>query len=387
MDRSFNYFYTSCTRNDGWPSLSRFHADLEYRLKAQEGLWVAGVLGPQKGSGPVLESEVTRIDVMVALYSREYFRDRDCGLEWAVFQHRMRSQEFLTDQDVSDCLVPLVWRPVKSHERPRGVPAPWPFLAELPDADPGAARLYEEHGLLGLMQSHLSEAHDLYAALLGLLARRIAKARGIGLEPLEGLRPRLLSPAFGTKSHVREPTPVPGRTVVHAGPPGSRENNGYLRYSDTGHRPPEPEARSVAISYVGADQPWADWIQEVLEDGAGTGAEADVRQVRWKTELEPLSTAVARARAVGSRVVVVFSRSYFNAGTPDLHQWEEVFVGDGAADLIPVQIDAEPRPLLVRRGVPVVQLSGSDEGQARLLRDIVNETGPTLPGQHGGEGR
>ncbi|WP_416967347.1 TIR domain-containing protein [Streptomyces sp. 4F14] len=383
MDRSVNYFYTSCTRGDGWPSLSRFHADLEYRLKAQEGLWVAGVLGPQTGSGPVLESGVTQVGVMVALYSPEYFRDRDCGLEWAVFRHRIRGQEYRTDLPVADCLIPLVWKPVPRRERPLDTPEPWPFLADLDGVGTEAGDLYERRGLSGLMQSQLPEAVDLYVALLGLLAHRIARARGIGLEPLEGIRPWSLHPAFGTRhSAVRRPAPAPGLAVAHTGPgPGLREDNGYLHFTDTGHRP--PELRSVAISYVGADQPWADWMQEVLEEDT----DAAVHQVRWRTELEPLSEAVQRAREQGSRVVVVFSRSYFTAGAPDPYQWEEVFVGPDAADLIPVQIDAEPRPLLVRRGVPVVQLTGSDEGQAQLLRDMVHDLGPAVPGQHGGDTR
>jgi len=393
VDRSVNYyyFYTSCTRSDGWPSLSRFHADLEYRLKAQEGLWVEGVLGPQTGSGPVLESWVTQVGVMVALYSPEYFRDRDCGLEWAVFRHRIRSQEFLTDRPVADCLIPLVWKPVPRHERPRTITDPWPFLTDLEGVAPEAGQLYEDGGLSGLMQSQLPEANDLYVALLGLLARRIATARAVALEPLEGIRPLSLHPAFGTKrSHIRLTTPE--RTAVRTGP-GLREDDGYLHYSDTAHRPAEP--RSVAISYVGADQPWADWMQEVLEggtsdtDGPGGpgGTRVEVHQVRWRTELEPLSAAVERARAQASQVVVVFSRSYFTAATPDPYQWEEVFVGPEARDLIPIQIDYEPRPLLVRRVVEVQQLNGSDEGQAQVLRDMVEDAGRTVPGQREGESR
>ncbi|MHC5906710.1 TIR domain-containing protein [Streptomyces sp. S6] len=396
MERSVNYyyFYTSCTRSDGWPSLSRFHADLEYRLKAQEGLWVEGVLGPQTGSGPVLESWVTQVGVMVALYSPEYFRDRDCGLEWAVFRHRIRSQEFLTDRPVADCLIPLVWKPVPRLERPRTITDPWPFLADLEDVAPEAGQLYEEGGLSGLMQSQLPEANDLYVALLGRLARRIAAARAVGLEPLEGIRPLSLHPAFGTKrSPARQP--APGRAVAQLSAGGRlnrlspelREDDGYLHFSDTAHRPAEP--RSVAISYVGADQPWADWMQEVLEgdpDDQG-GTRVRVHQVRWRTELEPLSAAVARARATASRVVVVFSRSYFTAATPDPYQWEEVFVGPAARDLIPIQIDHEPRPLLVRRVVEVQQLNGSDDGQAQALRDMVEDTGRTVPGQREGESR
>ncbi|MDX3385055.1 toll/interleukin-1 receptor domain-containing protein [Streptomyces niveiscabiei] len=389
MDRSVNYFYTSCTRGDGWPSLSRFHADLEYRLKAQEGLWVAGVLGPQTGSGPVLQSGVAQVGVMVALYSPEYFRDGDCGLEWAVFRRRIRGQEYLTHEPLADCLIPLVWKPVPPRERPGDTPDPWPFLAELRGADSEAGRLYERRGLSGLMQSQLPEAGDLYVALLGLLARRIAMVRHFGLGPLEGDELRTVAPAFGTTlapasaAHVRRT--VPGGDLVAHGSAGG----GYLSYSDVGHRGggppggPAAELRSVAISYVGADQPWADWMQEVLEEDTGSV----VHQVRWRTELEPLSEAVARAREEGSRIVVVFSRSYFTAGAPDPYQWEEVFLGEDAADLIPVQIDAEPRPLLVRRGVPVVQLTGSDEGQAQLLRDMVHDAGPTVPGQREGDAR
>ncbi|WP_075735864.1 toll/interleukin-1 receptor domain-containing protein [Streptomyces acidiscabies] len=380
MDRSVNYFYTSCTQADGWPSLSRFHADLEYRLKAQEGLWVAGVLGPQTGSGPVLERGVTRVGVLVALYSRHYFQDRDCGLEWSVFQRRVRSQEFLTDQPLADCVIPLLWNPETPYEPPEGIPAPWPFLAELDGAGSEAGQLYEDKGLSGLMQSQLPEAADLYVALLGLLARRIAKAQGFRLAPLEGDELRTVTPAFGTTpAPERVSRTVPGGDLVTHG----SGNGGYLRYSDVGHRG-SARLRSVAISYVGADQPWADWIQEVLEEGPGT---ATVHQVRWRTELEPLSEAVARARAEGSRVVVVFSRSYFTAGAPDPYQWEEVFIGPDAADLIPVQIDTEPRPLLVRRGVQVAQLAGSDEGQAQRLRDMVGDAGPTVPGQREGDAR
>lgn len=400
QDPTVNYFYTSCTRNDGWPSLSRFHADLEYRLKAQEGLWVAGVLGPQTGSGPVLEGAVTQVGVLVALYSPDYFRDRDCGLEWAVFRRRMAHQELTAAPDVASCLIPLLWKPLTGR-RPRDTPRPW-RPDGLPDAGSPAGRLYEREGLSGLMSSPSPEANDLYFALIGLLARRIAQARTVGLPALDAAELPTLEPAFGTHtSPIRRWPPVgagvvtrgsgAARGFVTGGSPGSggsgRAGGSGMDADARGNGespPPQPPLpRSVAISYVGADQPWADWMAEVLTADGG----AEVEQVRWRTELESLSTAITEARRGAEVVIVVFSRSYFAAGEQDPYQWEEVFFGRGARDLIAVQIDAEPRPLLVRQGVPVTQLGGSGDSQAERLRELVRDPGPVVPAQREGEGR
>ncbi|WP_405990020.1 TIR domain-containing protein [Streptomyces sp. NBC_00986] len=372
MDRSVNYFYTSCTRSDGWPSISRFHADLEYRLRAQEGLWVSGVLGPQTGSGPVLESTITQVGVMLALYSREYFADQNCGLEWAVFQRRMRRHSELSNSDVSECLVPIVWEPVPRDLRPRDTPDPeWPCGAEWDDGH--GIRQYDSQGLSGLMRSDSPEANETYFSLIGELAKRIAEAQRCGLTVIESAELRDTQPAFGYKSHARQATPT--RKPVAAGPgPIGR---------DTTARTPCPAVPSVpvAISYVGADQPWADWMEEVLEQGG----HYEVRQVRWETERESLAETVQRARLLAGRVVVVFSRSYFTAGATQLLDWETVFVGPGKEWLIPVQIDQGARPLLVRSGVPVTLLNGSDEREAQRLRELVREPGPPVPGQREGD--
>ncbi|MFI6486918.1 toll/interleukin-1 receptor domain-containing protein [Streptomyces sp. NPDC050564] len=372
MDRSVNYFYTSCTRSDGWPSLSRFHADLEYRLRAQEGLWVGGVLGPQPGSPPVLESAITRVGVMIALYSPEYFKDRDCGLELAVFQRRLRRDEDRAERDVSECLIPLVWKPVP--RLPNGAPAPeeWSIGAEWDDGY--GYRRYVTSGLHGLMHSDGSAADEAYYSLIGQLAKRITEARRLGLaEITDAAELRDIQPAFGCTSHARQTTPA--RTPVRTGP----------GLGDLDHHAPLPTAplESVAISYVGADQPWADWMEEILE----LAGHPEVSQVRWRTEDESLPETVRRAHEGAQRVVVVFSRSYFAAGSGDPLHWENAFVGPGKEWLIPVQIDAEPRPLLVRRGVRVTQLTGSDESQARLLCDLVREPDPQVPDQRGGDAR
>ncbi|MEV0219572.1 toll/interleukin-1 receptor domain-containing protein [Streptomyces sp. NPDC050704] len=372
MDRSVNYFYTSCTRSDGWPSISRFHADLEYRLRAQEGLWVSGVLGPQTGSGPVLESSVAQVGVMIALWSPEYFADRDCGLEWAVFQRRMRRHAALTSEDVSECLVPIVWEPVPRQLRPATTPDPqWPFGAEWDDGY--GSRRYDS--LSGLMRSDSPEANEAYFSLIGRLAKRIAEARRRGLTVIESTELRDTQPAFGYKSHARQATPA--RRQVAAGPgPAGRHTTGRTLY-------PAPPAVAVSISYVGADQPWADWMEEVLEQGG----HCEVRQVRWETEGESLAQTVQRARRGADRVVVVFSRSYFTAGATKLLDWETVFIGPGKDWLLPVQIDQGSRPLLVRSGVPVTLLNGSDEREAQRLRELVREPGPPVPGQREGDAR
>jgi hypothetical protein len=130
------------------------------------------------------------------------------------------------------------------------------------------------------------------------------------------------------------------------------------------------EPRSVAISYVGADQAWADWMDDVLREEGHT-----VRQRRWRVGLETLSQTVERARDGADRVVVVFSRSYFDAGNTAPTDWEAAFTPPASDPswLVAVQIDAAPRPLLVR-GVQVLALEGSGPDQAERLREGVMDT-------------
>ncbi|MEU0642841.1 toll/interleukin-1 receptor domain-containing protein [Streptomyces umbrinus] len=371
MDPSVNYFYTSCTRSDGWPAISRFHADLEYRLRAQEGLWVSGALGPQAAPGQRLAgavAEIAEVGVMIALCSPQYFQSQYCGMEWAVFETRISRHRVLTQKDASTCLIPILWEPVP----PDAMPPP------TGDGRRSPAEIQWEDGFGGnglhqLMQSDSREAEDAYFALLERLSRRIAEARRIRLSTLDADElPRVRS-AFGRLPLTRQTTSP--RTPVYTGS-YTAPGGGY------GSRAPSPPV-SIAISYVGADQPWADWMAEVLErDG-----HPSVTQVRWETERESLSETVDRAHRVAERVIALFSRTYFTAGETEPLDWEGAFVGADRQWLIPVQIDAEPRPLLVRRGVPVTQLKGSDETEAQRLCELVRDPNPRIPGQREGDTR
>lgn len=362
MDQSVNYFYTSCTRSDGWPALTRFHADLEYRLRVQEGQWVSGTLGAQMAPGSVPDGGIAEVSVMIALYSPLYFQNAACGLELAVFQARMRRYSILADQDASRCLIPLCWKPVPEDARPLGLPDPeeWPDTA-------GWDGGHEDQGLSALMRSDSAEAHDAYFTLIGHLAKRIVEARQTPLTAFAPSELRDMQPAFGSAE----------LQTSLSGPVHTR---------DSYARPPteydsRPALVSVAISYVGADQPWADWMTATLENDG----HPSVQQVRRETEDESLSATVRRARLAAERVVVIFSRSYFGAGQTEPLEWEQVFAGADKDWLIPVQIDAEPRPVLVRRGVPVLQLHGSGEQEARRLCEEVREPSVRVPGQREGD--
>jgi len=368
VDPSVNYFYTSCTRSDGWPAISRFHADLEYRLRAQEGLWVSGALGPQMGSGQRFDRALAEVGVMIALGSPQYFQSQYCGREWAVFKTRISRHRVRTQKDASACLIPILWEPVPPHALP-------PRTADGQES-PSETQWeggFGGNGLHQLMQSDSREAEDAYFALLERLSRQIAEARRIHLSMIDVEELSRVRPAFGTLPLTRQTTSA--RTPVYTGS-YTEPNGGY------DSRVPSAPV-SIAISYVGADQPWADWMAEVLEQDG----HPSVNQVRWETERESLTETVDRAHREAERVIALFSRTYFTAGETEPLDWERAFVGADKEWLIPVQIDTEPRPLLVRRGVPVTQLKGSDQNEAERLCELVRDPNPRIPGQREGDAR
>jgi hypothetical protein len=343
------FFYTSCTRGDGWPALTRFHADLEYRLRAQEGYGISGALGAAMNPGTVPSGAVTKAGVMVALYSPRYFLDRGCGLEWAVIQSRMRRRANTEGVQAPACLLPVCWKPVAERRIPQEVRRSESFPG------PGAFDWLRERGLEALVSSSDPGADERYHVFVEQLAKSILEAGRAGLEPLGAGEARDMLPAFGSAQGATGP----GRP--HFGVPEQPRPR-------PGSAADEP--RSVAISYVGADQAWADWMDDVLREEGHT-----VRQRRWRVGLETLSQTVERARDGADRVVVVFSRSYFDAGNTAPTDWEAAFTPPASDPswLVAVQIDAAPRPLLVR-GAQVLALEGSGPDQAERLREGVMDT-------------
>ncbi|WP_055564273.1 toll/interleukin-1 receptor domain-containing protein [Streptomyces atriruber] len=346
------FFYTSCVRADGWRALTRFHTDLEYQLRIQEGFGVSGLLGAVEEPESAREGGVTRAGVMIVLYSSRYFTDRGAGLEWAVFDARMRHHEGIRGVSARGCLVPLCWKPVADEQVPDNV--------RTSVEGPGAFDWLRQYGLESLAASPRAEDEVRYYALLEQLAKTIAEAGRTELEPLDLADAHDLDPAFGSESAVQAGQLAETRV----------EGWSHLReILDTGTLQREPG--SVAISYVGADQPWADWMSEVLvQRGHG------VVQRRWRASQESLKDAVAQARAAAERMLVIFSRNYFAAGNTDPTEWADTFVGSPGrpSQAVLVQIDAAPRPLLVR-DAQVVVLAGADPAEAeQLIEQVLPET-------------
>ncbi|MFD9721672.1 TIR domain-containing protein [Streptomyces sp. NPDC059076] len=399
MDRSVNYFYTSCTRGDGWPDITRFHADLEYRLRVKEGRWVSGDLGGSTAAdGPAAEA-VAEVGVMIALYSPHFFTSPRCAFEWAVFQARIRRSELLARHDMSRCLITLLWKPVPEGTRPASVPEP-------------EEAVHDGLGLAALMQSDTPESYDSYFHLIGRLAERITEARRTELPPFSTTDLADVQPEFGPASpgeaaEAGEPQTAQTAGTAETAEPGlprrrtpwvvsadATQPGSTAQYVGFGSLPPLvpadpvvtagsafPTPLTVAVNYVGADQAWADWISSLLgEDG-----NAEVRQVRWEAGDESLGDSVARARSAAHRVVVIFSRSYFAARATEPLEWEDVFTGRDSERLIPVQIDEEPRPVLVRRGLRVLRLHGSADDEVRRLRAEVRDPSPRVPLPREGE--
>ncbi|MFJ9894555.1 TIR domain-containing protein [Streptomyces sp. NPDC091280] len=368
------FFYTSCVRADGWRALTRFHTDLEYHLRIQEGFGVSGVLGALMEPDSALEGEVTGAGVMIALYSPRYFKDRGAGLEWSVFRSRMRHHEDTRGVPARSCLIPLCWKPVGGDEVPEAV-RKWVEV-------PGAFDWLRQDGLERLAASLEPEDKARYNALVEQLAKTIAEAGRTELEPLDPPDARELSPEFGSQGVPQDRPSADGSEVPAEEEPADGEPGAWQHGdggADTGLHERGP--RTVAISYVGADQPWADWMKEVLEQRGYR-----VTQRRWRVGREGLQDAVARARAEAERLVVIFSRNYFAGDTRPI-EWAEVFVEspDRVSSDVLVQIDATPRPLLVR-DARVVVLAGADLPEnERLIGEMLPE--PPQRSEDRGSGR
>ena len=365
MDPSVYYFYVSCTRDDGWPLITRFHADLEYRLRVHEGLGVSGTLSALVDPAAVREGAVNTSRVMIALYSPEYFRSSWCGLEWDVFRRRMsRYDDAYGPGESTPSLILLSWKPVPEADLPADLPAPEPG-PEMPDGSRWT------QGILELGKADSPEKVDAYFSLVDDLAQRIVRVqrtKAPALDPLDQEELSQVEPAFG---RIDVDAPVP----VHAVPrPAERALQLLAAGEAPSSRPANSSALRISISYVGADQAWADWMYAVLAEAGHT-----VRQERWRAGREQLSVAVDRSREGADRVVVVFSRNYFNAAKTEPTEWETTFadLGEDPAWFVPVQVDAAPLPVLVRR-VELLRLQGSEEDQARSLREEVTAAyGPT----------
>lgn len=357
------FFYTSCVWADGWRALTRFHTDLEYQLRIQEGFGVSGVIGAVAEPESAREGDVTRAGVMLALYSPKYFRSPGAGFEWSVFRSRVRHHEQTLGVSAAGCLIPLCWKPMRDE--------PVPDAVRASVEAPGAFDWLRHLGVEYLAASQETEDRVRYYALVEQLAKSIAEAGRTELEPLSAADARELDPAFGNVSSIQ--------WRREAGRDDERPQT-WPGLAHTGAL--ERRSESVAISYVGADQPWADWMTDVLERRGHA-----VVQRRWRVGRgESLRDAVAHARAAAERLLVIFSRNYFAARDTSPTEWEDAFGASPgrASHAVLVQIDAAPRPLLVR-DVKVVALAGADPAQAeQLIDEVLPEASQPSEGRGGG---
>jgi hypothetical protein len=387
------YFFISSALDEDTAAVRRFHADLEYELRAMAGANVGGVLGTRADTRAVDDAHpaaASELPAMVALCSDRYFEDGWCGLEWATFAARAEGAPGGGGADRPDRtgdvqqsvahgvrpaveagggLVPVLWRPL-TKGAPRGAADP------LEEAVAELGGPYARRGLLALLRSNLMGDGGYFAVVRALAAKVIAAQR-LKLAPSTT---RTVSPAFGLVA-----TPPAGQacrtpTIRHSTASAVARSAVAAPVS-----PVSPVASGrrlrIAVSHVGADQEWADWVQGLLaRDGHA------VTQIRWNPARgERLAETAERIRREKADVVlVVLSRRYRaphpeRPGTAVLEQWELLADGGRLGErVIRVLVDHEPLPEPLRSS-KTLDLSKLDPGQVESLREVVGPGRPTVP--------
>lgn len=153
----------------------------------------------------------------------------------------------------------------------------------------------------------------------------------------------------------------------------NRGNVGQIDAGAGGTGPAVSVARRVALSYVGADQEWADWLEQLLRRGRH-----EVRQVRWaQSRGERLAQTVDRIAGWEPEVtVVLLSRHYRpprpeHPGETETEAWERLGdEGPLARRVVRVTIDPQPLPEPLRT-LPTLDLSGLEPAVVnKLLMEV-----------------
>jgi hypothetical protein len=137
-----NYFVTSFAHAENTSYAWRFHGDLAREVEEQTGGRIRAE-SCRGGQGDANAALVARAGVLVALCSPQYYADRGCGADWALFQHRLD-------------LVPAQWRPAVPPARVlvRWLPADPPNgLPEAPVIGADLLDDYARRGLYGVMRT------------------------------------------------------------------------------------------------------------------------------------------------------------------------------------------------------------------------------------------
>ncbi|EXG79500.1 toll/interleukin-1 receptor domain-containing protein [Cryptosporangium arvum] len=302
------YFFTShSSSEDERGAVKRFHDDLERQLWVQAGLGVGGILD-RYGLAPGWERSTTDradwVPSMVALCSGDYFADPDCREEWVRFAGRVRKHT-AERAPAEKCLITVRWRG-SLPQRPEGVEPRYLNRAWWPPVhgpDDGS-------GLADFMR-HRGQSKEYYAIVTDVV-RQILEAKHIDL-------------AADPSSTGPEPRSEPRESEV----PVVRDN----------------AVRSIAISYVGADQPWADWLRGVFRE---KGHQVDL--FRWNAHHETsLKDSLDVAASRTDRVVVLLSRHYLINRSRQPQDWESALVDSAHPEkIVRVRLDSTPLPAELR---------------------------------------
>ncbi|WP_235949482.1 toll/interleukin-1 receptor domain-containing protein [Candidatus Frankia alpina] len=348
---------------------------------------------------------------MVALCSDPFFKDGWCGREWEVFGARVENFSKAGATRLEDGFLRVLWRP--THD-----PVPPSARTALTEAQIGLPEIYGQHGLLWLMRYKLRGPGGYYA-FVRLFAARIIAAQKIDLDSLPELAIRAAGVAFGSHGldgteHASSAAPAapdrrpPGGAAVRPGGPGSsgpaagrsresrcapggvgRDEAAVQSRAGTGRASAEGEhggeeavpaplaapvdppsaPRRIALSYVGADQQWADWLEQLLRRGCH-----EVRQVRWAhSRGERLAETVDHIAAWDPQVTVVLLSRHYRAprpehpGTTETEAWERLGLkGPLAGRVVRVTIDPQPLPEPLRT-LRTLDLSGLEPAAVNEL--------------------
>jgi hypothetical protein len=389
------YFFLRSAQGEDRRAVSRFYNDVERELQTLEGARVGGLLNgwpPPPAGGASFGDPTTGVPAMVALCSDMFFADRQCRRDWDVFTGRVASAGSSSEEG-GEGFIPLLWRPPEQAFPPAVVEHLERAVNDFDDV------LHSRGGIQKLLgEGHFRE----YYRIVRRVAERIAAAqhrkptsvptptgrgrRDLGL-PADPASPDAVSRRPGTPAHetmagvpihgVRSSAPQDvdvsdlssggsSRPVLPTG--GSTADVPALTGAAEGTVTPRPAIESapvevlvglppapsrIVISFVGADQEWADWLTRAARIAGHV-----VECVRWRpTHGERLEVMVKEvARKNPDLVVVLFSRRY---RAPDLRgpdalspeNWE--LLGDGGpfgGTLLRVVVDNEPLPEPLRAG-------------------------------------
>ncbi|MCK9894123.1 toll/interleukin-1 receptor domain-containing protein [Frankia sp. AgB32] len=352
-----SYFFVSSAAKDERRWIQRFHADLEYELRLLAGTAVGGLLDTRPAPGGeaarALADGAGRTRVMVALCSDPYFKDAWCGREWAVFGARVENFGKAGATRLEDGFVRVLWR--STHD-------PLPPAAGALLAEAGLPDSYRQHGLLWLMRN-APRGPGGYYALVRRFAARIIEAQQIELDALPESAVGAMRPAFGSHG-----SGASRRTAAVA-------SSGAGPATASG-RP--PGQRRIAVSYVGADQQWADWLEQLLRQRS-----YQVLQVRWAHSAgEPLRAAVERTASWKPQVTVVLLSRHYRApraekpGESGTEAWEWLGLdGPLRRRVVRACIDPEPLPEPLR-DLPALDLSRLADSAIDALLAAVRAGGP-----------